>query len=466
MGIILLLPLHPARGDPVFDDPVYKSFVDMPFLTEPGDFNSDGIPDFIVAPYNNSFIVTFLGLGDGFFVPTTTSIRFATGSMSVCEINSDDTPDLLIGNGRGEYVCDSVLVLLGDGSGSFVESSVLYQENSFITSGDLDGDGDSDLIITNVIDKEISVRKCNDDGTFESGVSYYVEAGIGHTATLVGDLNGDDHPDLAFPLSYVCGYVLGTMYGNGDGTLQPVAYHHYYGGGGGGSGFCYAVAGDFNEDSLLDISSSSGMVIANVCHFIFLNDGADGFNAIDSLGMCNAWQVVQDFNMDGHLDIGTSSGSYYIYPGVGDGHFLTSTGDLLFYFLGSTGQIASEDFDGDGDPDLIRLDVDADTVYVYLNNTVPQGIEGEEYSAPINLRFSSNPFSSSLSITYSLPEPAQVELSVYDLMGRLVENLKSDSAPAGEHTSVWAPDPEFPNGCYLVVLDAFGERIVRKCVKL
>jgi hypothetical protein len=90
----------------------------------------------------------------------------------------------------------------------------------------------------------------------------------------------------------------------------------------------------------------------------------------------------------------------------------------------------------------------------------------EEEPSPFHLFIRGNPFSSSLSINYSLPEPAQVELSVYDLTGRLVENLESESAPAGEHASVWVPDPEFPNGCYLIVLDACGERAVRRCVRL
>jgi len=90
----------------------------------------------------------------------------------------------------------------------------------------------------------------------------------------------------------------------------------------------------------------------------------------------------------------------------------------------------------------------------------------EEEPSPFHLSVRGNPFSSSISITYSLPEPTQVELSIYDLTGRLVENLVSGLAPVGEHTSAWNPDSEFPNGCYLVVLDAFGEHIVRRCVKL
>ena len=77
-----------------------------------------------------------------------------------------------------------------------------------------------------------------------------------------------------------------------------------------------------------------------------------------------------------------------------------------------------------------------------------------------------NPFSSNLSITYILPEPSQVELSVYDLAGRLINTLEDGSVSTGGHTTVWNPDPSIPVGCYMIVLDADGDRSVRRCVKL
>ena len=97
------------------------------------------------------------------------------------------------------------------------------------------------------------------------------------------------------------------------------------------------------------------------------------------------------------------------------------------------------------------------------------GIEDEAMLVdPIGstMNLSSNPFTTSLSITYNLSESAQAKLSVYDLSGRLVENLVNGSISAGEHSSIWNPDPSLPNGCYLIVLDACGERAVKRCVKL
>jgi hypothetical protein len=103
----------------------------------------------------------------------------------------------------------------------------------------------------------------------------------------------------------------------------------------------------------------------------------------------------------------------------------------------------------------------------YLVRYAPEtGIEEPDPSSGISLSVSPNPFSSGLSIDYSLSEPGKVELSVYDLTGRLVENLEFSSLPAGEHISTWNPEPDTPDGCYLVVLHTCGQRFASRCVKL
>jgi len=77
-----------------------------------------------------------------------------------------------------------------------------------------------------------------------------------------------------------------------------------------------------------------------------------------------------------------------------------------------------------------------------------------------------NPFSGCLNITFELPENSQSRLSVYDLSGRLVEDLINTSAQAGDHTVFWNPAPTIPDGCYLIVLDACGQRAVRRAILL
>lgn len=74
-----------------------------------------------------------------------------------------------------------------------------------------------------------------------------------------------------------------------------------------------------------------------------------------------------------------------------------------------------------------------------------------------------NPFTSSLSIEYSLPERMCVSLSVYDLTGRLAGELEDSVLDGGEHTSVWYPG-ELPSGCYIVMLRTEQDVQISKCV--
>ena len=90
-----------------------------------------------------------------------------------------------------------------------------------------------------------------------------------------------------------------------------------------------------------------------------------------------------------------------------------------------------------------------------------------ETSPTVSLEsISPNPSFSNMNITYSIPAFTNVELSVVDLSGRLVERLISDQLPAGCHTTIWIPSVDVPCGCYLVVLEADGQYEVQRCLRL
>jgi len=93
-------------------------------------------------------------------------------------------------------------------------------------------------------------------------------------------------------------------------------------------------------------------------------------------------------------------------------------------------------------------------------------VEGVSPGDDIGLQVFPNPCSGSNSVRFTLSETAVVQLSVYDLSGRLVEDLINTSAQAGDHTVLWNPTPTIPDGCYLLVLDACGQRAVRRAILL
>ena len=72
------------------------------------------------------------------------------------------------------------------------------------------------------------------------------------------------------------------------------------------------------------------------------------------------------------------------------------------------------------------------------NSVYPRGGNNpQEFSLSPNFP---NPFNAWTSIVYSNPEPALVELQIFDIEGRLVEKLASGEVSAGSHTVTWNAD--------------------------
>ncbi|MGC9513891.1 MAG: T9SS type A sorting domain-containing protein, partial [Fidelibacterota bacterium] len=64
-----------------------------------------------------------------------------------------------------------------------------------------------------------------------------------------------------------------------------------------------------------------------------------------------------------------------------------------------------------------------------------------------------NPFNPVTHIEFSLPEPAQITLNIYDITGRLVEQLVNQHTPAGYHTVTWDAF-SYSSGVYIARLKA------------
>ncbi|MBN1351660.1 T9SS type A sorting domain-containing protein [candidate division KSB1 bacterium] len=82
-----------------------------------------------------------------------------------------------------------------------------------------------------------------------------------------------------------------------------------------------------------------------------------------------------------------------------------------------------------------------------------------------------NPFNASTSIQFMLPDAASVSLKIFDIRGKVIQNLISQKAiQAGFHTVQWNGTQEngkpVSSGLYFCVLESNGERLVNQMILL
>jgi hypothetical protein len=149
----------------------------------------------------------------------------------------------------------------------------------------------------------------------------------------------------------------------------------------------------------------------------------------------------------------SDDGTGWASDSVGELGSLSGDPDLV---LDSAGQPHIAFYSGNPDRDLMHA----------WNDEPMGGIEPGTGSLRGTLSVSPNPFGSSLEIVCGLTGSANAELAVYDLSGRRIETLCSGTAAAGDMAVRWTPGAGCPPGCYLVVLDSGGERMIRRAVLL
>jgi hypothetical protein len=363
------------------------------------DFNGDGAIDLAAVNTATNTVSVLLGSGGGAFQTPRTSVTGSEPKSLVAgDLNGDGWTDLvtcnandvslLLGNNDGTFQPPQALRLLSQFPPGYTGLDPVFQRPTSVTLGDLNRDGEVDLVATGeslhpelighdgdepvyqyITNGYINTLVGDGHGSFSAGSSYHRGQGNARGLAL-GDLNGDDWLDVLTD-----GAVL---LGNGGGTLQasrPAPLD---------ISFISNPAGDFNHDGNLDVASARpfGAVL-------LLGNGDGTFQDAGSMSQCHA---VADVNADGNLDVivmrndfvysGYDEATGWIDPvttrsvrvqlGLGNGSFgppLDSVLDTLagYYFLLSP---VLADFDGDGFPDLAATE----SFSVFDGNGVYQGV--------------------------------------------------------------------------------------------
>ncbi len=273
-----------------------------------GRMNNDGAADLVVADASTSNVLVHLNNGNGTFAPFVTySVGRQPVSVATADFNGDTFDDVAVANDSDGTV--SVLINNGDGT---LADQVVYPAGSLLQmlkAADVDGVNGDDLIVADRGGPEggVLVMLNNGDGTFAGAVRY--DTGTEPVSVAVGDLDGDQLPDLA--------------------------------------------VGDLRSELVILSNAGSGTFSPPVAV-----DNTDAFNDV----------VLVDLNGDDRLDVvGSLADSFAVLVLLngGDG----TLGDTRWYLVGpGPVAIAPARLDGDGDMDLAVVNLESNNVSLMFNS--------------------------------------------------------------------------------------------------
>jgi hypothetical protein len=280
--------------------------------------------------------------------------------MMVCaDFDGNGTDDLAISDQFTSYVW----VVLSTTSGTWGTpvacdlGSTNGQDVYGIDAGDIDRDGDVDLLVAASARDRVCVEINNGSGSFSNGNTYTVD--LSPFGVALADFNRDGKLDLAA----VSGGQnrVSIRLGNGDGTFGSLSYYAT------GTNPATAAVGDFNRDGKLDlaVADAGGQEVS-----VLTGVGDGTFNAKTdyTVGLTPFSVLDADFNRDGILDLGTpdqGSDTVTVLRGLSNGAF-TSAVSLS---TGTCPQFAlAADLNRDGRDDIVSSDYLSDQISVFLTD--------------------------------------------------------------------------------------------------
>ncbi|MBU6123380.1 FG-GAP-like repeat-containing protein, partial [Hymenobacter siberiensis] len=362
-----LTPTVPATGSQVAG---FKPGETL-FVTVPASVRSTGGVAAVKQVYQ--FTTATGGTGTGYFMAPATNPNPAVGteprSVAVGDVDGDGDLDLLTAN----QFDNTVSVRLNDGTGNFTAPTTNPNPavGKFPTSvavGDVDGDGDLDLLTANQGSNTVSVRLNDGTGNFTAPATNPNPAvGTEPYSVAVGDVDGDGDLDL---LTANLSGTVSVRLNDGTGNFTAPATNPNPAV---GANPVSVAVGDMDGDGDLDLLTAN---LNNNTVSVRLNDGTGNFtapttNPNPAVGSSPINVAVGDVDGDGDLDLltaNTGDATVSVRLNDGTGNFTAPATNADPAVGTNPISVAVGDVDGDGDLDLLTANQGSNTVSVRLND--------------------------------------------------------------------------------------------------
>jgi hypothetical protein len=261
-------------------------------------------------------------------------------AVATGDVDADGDNDALV-----SYSDVASVLFLNDGNGVFIPSNQAFKASTNAVLGDLNGDNTPDIFFTQETGNEVWLN--NGAGVFRN--SNQVLKSVESSSVALGDLDGDGDLD-AFVTNWD-GYPDQVFFNDGNGNFSDSGQKlgNWFG--------CNVALGDVDNDGDLDAMVANNGEASDNGTVLWFNDGQGTFaDSGQRLGFTNAYAVAMgDLDNDGDLDTFIANSSHNgaipadkVWLNDGKGVFTDSGQNLgSFYSL----SVALGDLDNDGDLD-------------------------------------------------------------------------------------------------------------------
>ncbi len=333
-----------------------------PSLLFAADFNNDQKLDLVVIDATGQTPGLLLGNGDGTLQKEVNLSVPGASALAIADLNHDGNMDILTGNQNGN--ASDLAVLLGNGNGTF--QAAIHSGTTggmgpcWMAVGDLDRDGQTDVVIAESATQEAVLAYGDGKGNFINAV----HQPFGQNPDTVGlaDVNSDQRLDLLVGMN---GGEVWVMLGGGGQFGQAATYQLVT------DAWDPRAVADLNGDGAIDLAVAGGG--SGLVALMYGNGGPKG-NGTFAVGptykTASAAPValaLADFNLDGKLDVASADKGGTTTVFLGGGNPLQA--GVSFTSGSIPDAIVSGDFNGDGKPDLALANNLGPNIAVLLNTS-------------------------------------------------------------------------------------------------